>query len=165
MIDGKRTDAWVIGLGFTITLNANQSWKVFEALKGITTNLQPSKRVGILGTTNGQGFIILVHELANAPTPNLIARKLAGELGNFTAEQIEPLLDVHIFPGDNKEERVDNARRYVANHPELFEGEVPWRVDLQPPEPEPFVEPEPPPEGWPILQPLEWVEVEIEVII
>lgn len=150
--------AWVIGLGFVPTLNANQSWKVFNAIKTIATNIKASKRVNILPTNDGQGFLILVHDMNNAPTASLIARKFDDVFPALTAEEIEPLLTVHVFAGDNKQERIASAKRYVQNNAELFEGEYVWRVDLHPPI-EPFVEPEEPPEGWPVSQPLEWIEV------
>ena len=159
MIDGNATDAWVTGLGFTPTLNANQSWKVFEAIKTIASNVQASKRVSVVPTNDGQGFLILVHDLNNAPTPALIANKFAGFFGSLTPAQIEPLLDVHTFAGDTKRERIASARQYVENNPAFFDGAYVWRLDMHPPVPE-FMEPEEPPEGWPISIPLEWVEIE-----
>lgn len=158
MIDATNTRAWVTGLGFVPTLNANQSWKVFEAIKDIATGLQPSKRVSVLPTNDGQGFIILVHEMNNAPTATLIANKFATVFPGQEPEDIAPLLEVHTFAGDNKRERIDSAKNYVHNNEELFEGSYIWRADWHPEE-EPFEEPEEPPEGWPVSQPLEWEEI------
>lgn len=159
MIDYYDPRAWVTGLGFVPTLNANQSWKVFEAIKTIANGLLPaSKRVSVLPTNDGQGFLILVHDMTNAPTALQIANKFSQVFTTLTPAEIVPLLDVHTFAGTNKGERIASAKTYVANNAALFEGEYIWRQDWHPEEP-PSVEPEEPPEGWPVSIPLEWVEV------
>ena len=149
----------VVGLGFTMPLEPEQSRDLDGALKLLATHQYASKRVSLLWQNDGQGCLILAHDLPREADVQMIANKLTTVLP-FTALQIATKLVLHIFAGEDVDERKVSARRYKKNNSAAFEGEYLWKA--VPVIEVPFVEavkPDdwPPGEPWPkVSQAIVW---------
>lgn len=105
---------------------------------------------------------LITYSLQAEPTVEKAATVLANN-SDYTYAQIFPNITLMNFAGDTPQDMLDAAIAWL-NHDDQNQGTgADWIFDTVPdwtiePEPE-FVEPEEPPGGWPISQPLEWVEV------
>jgi len=144
----------VVRITFNQVISPGQSLKVFKALKYIVTHRVHSLRPAIVAYANGQGFILVLHDLKVLVNKALVARKLAGVLG-LSIAAVTAAINVTAVTN------IDVARAWVRANSSLFEGAQVWRYPV---DTTPQVEPTKPvdwPEGepWPrVSQPLKWTE-------